>query len=219
MHYCFPLFDHLCTLHLCKSLPVVINGIPLKLRFRYITVTSLWARWRIKSPVSRLFTQAFIQTQIKENIKAPRHWPLCGEFIGDRWIPPHKWPVPRKMFPFDDVIMRFRAQGTTRSPLCSIQSFKMFGWLRNTLWANETSWNLSLRRGYGGMSCILPGPCLNIKTVFLCMRIAIITIRRSYLYNGPYTDTTTYLYWDAPQPLYPWLSLIYYRPFIHIQFK
>ena len=29
----------------------------------------------------------FIQTQIKENIKAPRHWPLCEEFTGDRWIP------------------------------------------------------------------------------------------------------------------------------------
>ena len=28
-----------------------------------------------------------IQTQIKENITAPRHWPLCGEFTGDRWIP------------------------------------------------------------------------------------------------------------------------------------
>ena len=27
------------------------------------------------------------QTQIKENIKAPRHWPLCVEFTGDRWIP------------------------------------------------------------------------------------------------------------------------------------
>ena len=26
---------------------------------------------------SRLFIQPFIQTQIKENIKAPRHWPLC----------------------------------------------------------------------------------------------------------------------------------------------
>ena len=25
---------------------------------------------------------SFIQTQIKENIKAPRHWPLCGEFTG-----------------------------------------------------------------------------------------------------------------------------------------
>ena len=37
-------------------------------------------------PASRLFTQPFIQTQVKENIKAPRHWSLCGEFIGDRWI-------------------------------------------------------------------------------------------------------------------------------------
>ena len=25
--------------------------------------------------------------QIKENIKVPRHWPLWGEFTGDRWIP------------------------------------------------------------------------------------------------------------------------------------
>ena len=32
---------------------------------------------------SRLFAQLFIQTQIKENIKAPRHWPLCGEFTGE----------------------------------------------------------------------------------------------------------------------------------------
>ena len=54
---------------------------------QHITVTSQWARWRLKSPALRLFTQSFIQTQIKENIKAPRHWPLCGEFTGDRWIP------------------------------------------------------------------------------------------------------------------------------------
>ena len=29
----------------------------------------------------------FIQAQIKENIKAPLHWPLCGKFTGDLWIP------------------------------------------------------------------------------------------------------------------------------------
>ena len=29
----------------------------------------------------------FIQAHIKENTKAPRHWPLCEEFTGDRWIP------------------------------------------------------------------------------------------------------------------------------------
>ena len=52
----------------------------------YITMTSKWARWRIKSPASRLFTQPFIREEIKANIKAPRHWPLCGEFTGDRWI-------------------------------------------------------------------------------------------------------------------------------------
>ena len=52
-----------------------------------ITVMSLCAWWRPKSPASRLFTQPFIQAQIKENMKAPCHWPLCGEFTGDRWIP------------------------------------------------------------------------------------------------------------------------------------
>ena len=39
--------------------------------------------------LNRLF-----KTQTKENIKAPRHWPLCGEFTGER-----------KMLPFDEVIM------------------------------------------------------------------------------------------------------------------
>ena len=34
-----------------------------------------------------LFTQPFIQAQIKENTKAPRHRHLCWEFTGDRWIP------------------------------------------------------------------------------------------------------------------------------------
>ena len=28
-----------------------------------------------------------IQAQIKESIKVPRHWHLCGEFTGHRWIP------------------------------------------------------------------------------------------------------------------------------------
>ena len=34
-----------------------------------------------------IVSQPFIQAQIKENIKALRHWPLCEEFTGDRWIP------------------------------------------------------------------------------------------------------------------------------------
>ena len=51
------------------------------------TVTSKrTSKWRHKSPASWLFTQPFIQEQIKENIKATRHWPLCWEFTGERWI-------------------------------------------------------------------------------------------------------------------------------------
>ena len=37
----------------------------------------------LKSPASPLFTEPFIRAQIKEIIKAPRHWPLGGEFTGD----------------------------------------------------------------------------------------------------------------------------------------
>ena len=33
------------------------------------------------------FTQRFVRAQIKENVKAPRHWPFLGESTSDRWIP------------------------------------------------------------------------------------------------------------------------------------
>ena len=37
---------------------------------------------RIKCLLNSLFRR-----RSKKNIKAPRHWPLWGEFTGDRWIP------------------------------------------------------------------------------------------------------------------------------------
>ena len=45
------------------------------------------------------FTQLFIQAQIKENIKAPRHWPLRRIH---QWLmnSPQKGPVTRNMFHF-----------------------------------------------------------------------------------------------------------------------
>ena len=42
---------------------------------------------QITSLTIGLFTQTFIKAQIEENIKALRHWPLCMEFTGHRWIP------------------------------------------------------------------------------------------------------------------------------------
>ena len=47
---------------------------------------NLWLAgfYDVETVPSRLFTQPFIRAQIKVNIKAPRHWPLCGKFTGDR---------------------------------------------------------------------------------------------------------------------------------------
>ena len=65
----------------------------------------LWARWRLKTPTSRLFTQPVTQVQIKEKhqssaslafVRGIHRWPVNSS---------HKWPVTRKMFPFDDIIM------------------------------------------------------------------------------------------------------------------
>ena len=81
IHYRFPNREGVWNHHTHENRTAIHHFHPS------ITVTSQWATWRLKSPASRLFTRPFIQAQIKENTKAPRHWPLCGEFTGDRWTP------------------------------------------------------------------------------------------------------------------------------------
>ena len=53
-------------------------------RWHYTTV---YYGSAIMGTISNHQPHPFIRVQIKENIKAPRHWPLWGEFTGDRWIP------------------------------------------------------------------------------------------------------------------------------------
>ena len=53
-----------------------------------------------------IVTQSCIQTQIKENIKAPRASLAFVRGIHRGTVnSPQKWPATQKMFPFDDVIM------------------------------------------------------------------------------------------------------------------
>ena len=49
-------------------------------------------------------SQPFIQTQIKENIKAPRHWPCVGNSPGTGEFPAQMASNAENV-PFDDVIM------------------------------------------------------------------------------------------------------------------
>ena len=98
-------------------------------------------RQRLKSPASRLFAQPFVHAQIKENIKAPRYWPLWGESTADRWIPLTKDQLSGKSFPFDDVIMQDllvsytraceTSTGCLRSIYPSLGMRQLFWWRHN----------------------------------------------------------------------------------------
>ena len=92
-----------------NSAPAPLRGSPTRDNPKiacHITMTSQWAWWPLKSPASRLFTQLFIQ-----GIDQRKHQSSASlAFVrGIRWWPvnsPHKGPVTRKMFPFNDVIMK-----------------------------------------------------------------------------------------------------------------
>ena len=95
-----PMMVSLLT-HICVTRPQWVNPHILHqcnttiwaVEKQYFTLTSQWARWRLKSPASGLFTQLFIQMQIKENIKAPHHWPLRGEFTKCFHLMTSSWNV------------------------------------------------------------------------------------------------------------------------------
>ena len=66
--------------------------------------------------------------QIKENIKAPRHWPLRAIHQ-----PLVNWPVARKIFPFDDVIMMICNTCTTTRRQYHLYQFVGWHWSRQWL--------------------------------------------------------------------------------------
>ena len=86
---------HKIYLHFASSLhynDVIMGAIASQitsLTIVYSIVYSVADQRKHQSSASLAFVREihrgpFIQVQIKENIKAPRHWPLCGKFTGDR---------------------------------------------------------------------------------------------------------------------------------------
>ena len=72
----------------------------------HITMTSWWARWRLKSAASWLFTQPFIQGADQRKHKSSGSLAFVRGIHRSPVNSPHKRPVTRKMLPFDDVIMQ-----------------------------------------------------------------------------------------------------------------
>ena len=73
---------------------------------------------------------SFIQTQIKENIKAPRHWSLCEEFTGDRWIPRTNGQLRGKCF----LLMTSSWQSVSILPLMLPHPVSMNYWSQGFLY-------------------------------------------------------------------------------------
>ena len=73
--------------------------------YSIIIMTSQWTRWRLKSPDSPLFTQPFISGADQRKYQSSASLAFVRGILRGPVNCPHKWPVTRKMFPFDDVIM------------------------------------------------------------------------------------------------------------------
>ena len=70
-------------------------------------MTSQWAQWRLKSPASRLFTQTFIQTQVKETSK----FRVTGLCVGNSPVPvPGEFPA-QKASNAENVFIWWRQHG------------------------------------------------------------------------------------------------------------
>ena len=78
----------------------------------------------------RGITQSFIQTQIKENIKGPRHWPLCGEFTGDRWIPRTNGQLRGKCFHLMTSSWKYRPLSSDFNVLTHWSLFTPYGHIK-----------------------------------------------------------------------------------------
>ena len=91
---------------ICTSIISFISQLASRIRFLcvFICIMIHILYCDVKSAASRLFTEAFIQAQIKENIKAPCRWPLCGNSPVTGEFPTQRVSN-AKMFPCDDVIM------------------------------------------------------------------------------------------------------------------
>ena len=88
----------------------------------FITVTSQM-RWRLKSPASLLFTQLFVQAQIKENVKTPRYWPLL-RYISDGYPILYSHPESYLVLSWQTslklIMMYHIAHNTTWNKICHV---------------------------------------------------------------------------------------------------
>ena len=123
-----------------------------------------WARWHLKSPAWRLLLNRLFGRRSKKTSKlrvtglCVGNSPVTGEF-------PHKWPVTRKMFPFDDhgIFCNYDHRGSALDG--AIFSISVFGF-RGSFFISESRSQVVLQlhvygSGHETGAVLLPGFAIN----------------------------------------------------------
>ena len=152
--------------------------------------------WRLKSPASWLFAQPFVQTQIKENSKASRHWPLWPVTGG---FPSQRASNAENVFIWwshhDDNVMKWKhcwpfVKGNRRSQL----NIKFSSGLR----ANHLTSLQCHSFQYSYLSALMiTGRAHNLLSVDNAIRIYA---------EGHWTNTNKYKYRHYGQSSYTWTA-------------
>ena len=105
---------------------------------------------------------------------------------------PHKWPVTRKMFPFDDVIM-YAGNGTSNALTIHSTIYKIS--TNKLQWNLSEIWNFSFKKGHLKMSLAKVGhfytmyrftnECHAIVISFLCINVTTVSWSIKTPYNLP----------------------------------
>ena len=133
----------------------------ISLAFHYIGIKS-----HLNTPAFQLFVLQFVQTHIKENIKAPRRWPLWWESTGDRWIPLTKSQLPEKCFHFvtsscsyaKNVFIWWRHH-VEQSYVCPNwrRGPEIFGWIDHIIPLKLNWYHCHYKRKYNERTCTCYG--------------------------------------------------------------
>ena len=118
----------------------------LRHHYNDVTVSAMASQF---TSLMAVYSTVF-QAQMTENIKDSRHWPLWGEFFGDRWIPHTKGQWRGKCFRSDDAIMInvFLFAKIAHYDLCTMMWYLLFcNGLHSVIqWQSDLILTTSLRK-------------------------------------------------------------------------
>ena len=121
------------TMSMFDGIYCVWNAYFIVVPVDFITMTSQWASWRLKSPAIRRFNQQFVQVSKKTSKSALPAF--MRKSIGDRWFPSQEEPIMRNMMTSSNGNI-FRVTG----PLCG--EFTGPRWIPHTKASDAELWCL-----------------------------------------------------------------------------